>query len=239
LFLFIDKGLFFGGRTVKRVILAIVIVSIVSLIVAQSFAAEYRASRSTRRPVPRRYGPSALRDRADANSVFSEVKSLSDPNEVRTRIKTFEGLEKALDGVDRGSRNETRGWLQKRVINRPNLLKTVQSQIIAELSLIRERAEKEGAKETVAAIDGVLLDRQERFGRMTRKLQGSGAPMRRGDRRYMDDRGRNGRMDRRYRGRVPRGREEEYGRDTRRDSRYYRGRPREEDRSEEDEEMDY
>ena len=47
----------------------------------------------------------------------------------------------------------------------------MQKQITAEFKFLRELAIKEGAAKTTAAIDGILLDRQERFKDVIEKLE--------------------------------------------------------------------
>jgi hypothetical protein len=47
----------------------------------------------------------------------------------------------------------------------------MKKQITAEFKFLRELAIKEGAVKTTAAIDGILLDRQERFKDVIEKLE--------------------------------------------------------------------
>ena len=100
-----------------------------------------------------------------------EVDLLADPNEIKARIKTFEGLEKALEQVTRKSQYEIRQWLQKRIDNRTSLAKAVQRQVKAELDFLQKLSVEERAKKTTAAIDGVLLIRQERLGKVIKKME--------------------------------------------------------------------
>lgn len=95
---------------------------------------------------------------------------LADPNEIRARIKTFEGLEKALEEVAGKSQNEMRQWQQKRYDNRTLLIRTVQKQFEDEIGFIRKAAVDEEAKKTTAAIDSMLPKRQERFKKVSKEL---------------------------------------------------------------------
>jgi hypothetical protein len=96
---------------------------------------------------------------------------LADPNKVRARVKSFEGLEKALMDVDRQSQNEMREWLQKTTDNRVTLERAVERQVRAELDFIRKLAVEEKAVKTVAAIDGIALNRQERSRKLLRRME--------------------------------------------------------------------
>jgi len=99
-----------------------------------------------------------------------QVDILADPNEIRARIKTFEGLAQALEEVAAKSQNEMRQWEQKRYDNRTLLLRTVQQQFEDEFSLMQQIAVEEKAKKTTEAIDSVLSERQERFKEVSKEL---------------------------------------------------------------------
>jgi hypothetical protein len=99
-----------------------------------------------------------------------EVDILADPNEIKARIKTFEGLEKALEEVTKKSQSEIRQWQQKRYDNRTLLVRTVQKQFEGEIGLIRKVAVEEKAKKTTEVIDSLLSRRKERFKKVSREL---------------------------------------------------------------------
>jgi hypothetical protein len=99
-----------------------------------------------------------------------QVDILADPNEIRARLKTFEGLEKALEGVDANSQNEIRQWQQKRYDNRTLLIRTVQKQFEEEIGVIRKAAVEEKAKKTTETIDSLLTGKQERFKHVSKEL---------------------------------------------------------------------
>ncbi len=99
-----------------------------------------------------------------------QVDILADPNEIRARVKTFEGLEKVLEGVDANSQNETRQWQQKRYDNRTLLIRTVQKQFEDEIGVIRKVAVEEKAKKTTETIDSLLTGKQERFKQVSKEL---------------------------------------------------------------------
>jgi len=96
---------------------------------------------------------------------------LADPNEIKARIKTFEGLDKAIAQVDRRSRLEIGEWLQRRVDNRVKLAKSVELQIRAEITCVRKVAVEEKAEKTTAAINGLLADRQTRFRTLIKAME--------------------------------------------------------------------
>lgn len=102
-----------------------------------------------------------------------------DPNVVYAAIKAYPGLDKELAQVGRGSRTEVAEWrrLQESltsataVDNRTRMTREVQKQVALELGFLRKIAEEEGAKKTIAAIDGVLLYRQSRLKKLNKQLQ--------------------------------------------------------------------
>lgn len=73
--------------------------------------------------------------------------------------------------VDRETEEEIRRWLQATVDNKPELARMTNDQIYAELALVRTVAVIEEAKKTTAAIDGILLARQERFAAYMKKIE--------------------------------------------------------------------
>ena len=95
-----------------------------------------------------------------------------------------------------GSEIQINEWLQRDVGSRANLAKAIQEQVKTDFSPIRKVAVEEGAKKTVAAIDGVLLDRQERVEKLIETIEGT----RRGPRLI-----RGSRIGGLYGGQVPRG----------------------------------
>jgi hypothetical protein len=99
-----------------------------------------------------------------------QVDILADPNEIKARVKTFEGLQKALEVVDANSQNEIRQWQQKRYDNRTLLIRTVQKQFEDEIGVIRKVAVEEKAKKTTETIDSLLTGKQERFKKVSKEL---------------------------------------------------------------------
>jgi len=99
-----------------------------------------------------------------------QVDTLADPNEIRARVKTFAGLEKALEEVDANSQNEMRQWEQTRYDNRTLLIRTVQKQFEDEIGVIRKAAVEEKAKKTTETIDTLLTEKQERFKHVSKEL---------------------------------------------------------------------
>jgi hypothetical protein len=90
-----------------------------------------------------------------------DIDILGDPNEIKTRIKTFEGLEKALEDVNNKSRTEKGAWLQRRIDNRMTLVRAVEEQVKQELNFVRNIATEEKAEKTSKAIDDALSNREK------------------------------------------------------------------------------
>jgi len=126
---------------------------------------EPQAQRQVRRPVQRQNMTTAQ------TTPEAKVDILADPNEIKARIKTFEGLEEALKDVDRRSQSEVREWFQRRIDNRIRLANAVERQVKAEISFIRKLAVEEEAKKTTAAIDGVSVSRQKRLRQLIKTIQ--------------------------------------------------------------------
>jgi hypothetical protein len=101
----------------------------------------------------------------------TEPSVLSDPNEIKARVKTFAGLEKAIKDVNDKSSSELRQWRQTRYDNRSLLYRAVQTQFEEEMKLVRSNAEKEKAKKTIAAVDNLLSQKKERSKKVSRELR--------------------------------------------------------------------
>jgi len=99
-----------------------------------------------------------------------ELDILADPNEIKTRIKTFADLEKTLDEVAGKSKNEMFQWQQKKYDNRTTLVRAVQKQFDEEIGFIRKVAVEENAKKTTEAIDSLVSRRNERFKMVSKEL---------------------------------------------------------------------
>ncbi|MDD5326748.1 MAG: hypothetical protein PHY02_02915 [Phycisphaerae bacterium] len=113
---------------------------------------------------------------ADANTVAdtnvpADANATAYANAVKAKIGGFEGLSEALSGINTAGGDEIREWTRGRLDNRYDLIVAAQKQTDAELNFLRELAVKEGALKTTAAIDGILLDRQERFKAVIAELE--------------------------------------------------------------------
>lgn len=139
----------------------------------------------SRRPgqPPSRSAPTPLQSAptgAGAGSAYARPSTMAplDPNKVAAAVRAFPGLEQELVRVGRGSKTEVAEWRRLQdsmesttaVDNRARLGREVQKQVAAELALLRKIAMEEGAKKTVAAIDGVLLYRQSRLDKLNKQL---------------------------------------------------------------------
>jgi hypothetical protein len=120
---------------------------------------------------------------AEANAVVETNKvtdmNAIDANSVRARIDKFEGLGGSLEQLSKDSGDEIREWTRGRLDDRLELALAMQKQITAEFKFLRELAVKEGAGETTAAIDGILLDRQQRFKGVIDELEKNSERLRR------------------------------------------------------------
>jgi hypothetical protein len=99
-----------------------------------------------------------------------QVDILADPNEIKARVKTFAGLEKALGEVAGKSKSEVRQWQQNRYDNRTLLATAVKQQFEEEMGFVRKVAVEEGAKKTAEAIDSAVSQREERFKNVSKEL---------------------------------------------------------------------
>ncbi len=106
----------------------------------------------------------------NVNQSSVAVDLLTDPNEIKTRVKTFDGLEKSVKVVSDKSKNEERQWLQMRYDNRTTLLRAVDKQIEDEIDFVRKVAVEESAKKTVEAIDNMRTNRRKRSIKVNREL---------------------------------------------------------------------
>jgi hypothetical protein len=91
-----------------------------------------------------------------------EVDLLADPNEIQARLKTFDGLEKAVLGLATKSSTEMRYWGQNRTDNRTSLARAVQKQLDDEFGLVRKIAIEEKATKTTEALDTLLEKKKAR-----------------------------------------------------------------------------
>jgi hypothetical protein len=114
---------------------------------------------------------------ADTNAV-ADANAITDPNAVRAKIKEFKGLSEALNQIDMESKDEISKWTLSKE-EKLELALAAQKQITAEFKFLRELAIKEGAVKTTAAIDGILLSRQERFKGVIEELERNSERLRR------------------------------------------------------------
>jgi hypothetical protein len=99
-----------------------------------------------------------------------QVDLLADPNEIKKRVKSFEGLEKALKAEAAKSSKEQRYWEQTRYDNRTSLVRAVEDQFQAEFKLVRKVAVEEKAEKTTKAIDTLLEKTEEVYDKIRKEL---------------------------------------------------------------------
>jgi hypothetical protein len=164
----------------KRFVISVSILLFVSLGLMIVFAeAAVNPSRLVREPnqIVREPNQPTISEKVEPNKTPAAPEPntvasiLADPNKIEAEIKAFEGLERELDELDRKGADESRQWLQKEAGNKMALAKSSHENIMDELMFIRKLAVEEGAKKTTAAIEGLLLNRQQRFDKLNEKLQ--------------------------------------------------------------------
>ena len=105
-----------------------------------------------------------------AASPAPEVDLLADPNEIMARLKTFDGLEKAIADLAAKSASETRYWGQSRYDNRTSLARAVQKQVEDELAVVKKIAVEEKTTKTTEAIDALVKQKQARYKKVNNEL---------------------------------------------------------------------
>lgn len=105
---------------------------------------------------------------AGQSSVAATI--LANPSEIKTRVKSFSGLEETVKVVSDKSQNELRLWLHTKYDNRTTLLKSVDKQVEDELDCIRTVTAEESAKKTVEAVDNLRTERRKRSLKVNKEL---------------------------------------------------------------------
>lgn len=106
----------------------------------------------------------------DINTI-GNIDPLTEPNAVKARLSKFTDLKDAIKKLENGSKTEIEGWNNGLTECTPGVVQTVYEQIGAEYDFVRKQAVEENAAKTTAAIDGVLLRRQERFDKIVEKME--------------------------------------------------------------------
>jgi hypothetical protein len=124
---------------------------------------------TTRRGISRRSSRRDLTDRPTPQQITINLP-FTDPNEVKARLKTFEGLEKELKDIDRKGIREMRGWTARQGTSSPLLAKAVYEQVTEELNFTRKIAIEEKAAKTTIVIDGLIVNRNERLDKLSKRM---------------------------------------------------------------------
>ncbi len=135
----------------------------------------------------------------------SHTDPLADPDEIKARIKTFEGLEEALQQISSKSRLEKGAWLQSKYDNRTSLARAIEEQVKQEMSLVRKIAVEEKAEQTIKMIDDVLSRRDEMYSKVRKELLVQKKEMKQAE--SLRSRSRGSSRGRSTRGRYPQGRQ--------------------------------
>ena len=159
----------------KLLVVSIAILVMVSFVLLPCFGQIPPGQKDQIQSFPPGYGPPQLRERKPEKKPVSkkttDANAIADANAVRARIEKFEGLGTALRQVTKEGKSEISEWTRSRDSDKIDLVQAVQEQVRAELNFLRELAVEEKAVKTTAAIDGLLLDRQERFKDVIAKLE--------------------------------------------------------------------
>lgn len=99
-----------------------------------------------------------------------EIDILADPNEIRERIKTYEGLDKTINEVSSKSRIGTRHWQKISEDNRVSLVRVFNKQIDKEVELIHKTSLEEKAVKTAKAVETFMTKKKERTSRILKEL---------------------------------------------------------------------
>jgi hypothetical protein len=152
------------------VLISILLVAFFSIIYAfaQELPAHMRRDTETSQ---RRRERKANRDTEEAAPDANSVVDPNDPNAAKAPYQMFEGLEGELELLNLRAEKEVREWSRSKSDDRTSLAKSVNEQIVREFNFIRELAVEEGAVKTTAAIDGLMMMRQERFDRSVKDLE--------------------------------------------------------------------
>ena len=111
------------------------------------------------------------RDRNIESQLANETDLLADPNEIKNRIKTFEGLEKSIEEVSSKSQLVMRRWRQIRIDNRTTLVNNVQRQLQEEIEFISKVALEEKAKKTSEAADALLAKKKNMTSKIVKEMR--------------------------------------------------------------------
>ena len=108
---------------------------------------------------------------ADPNAVI-DPNIPTDPNIILEKIREYRGLDRDMAQVTTRARTESRAWTRpSKDSTNLDLANAVNDQVTEEFKFIRELAAEEGAAMTVAAIDGLMLERQKRLADVSKKLE--------------------------------------------------------------------
>lgn len=155
----------------KRSITIILTVLAVFCLISESLAARYREPNLSRRDKARTKSTTrSRRGIKDANSLIKDLPFLKDPNAINAKVNEFEGLKARIEDVCKKDRREFGRWTRVPIDDPAGLATEVQKQIIAEMVMIREIAAEEGAVKTIAAIDSLLIDRQDRLDKIIKRM---------------------------------------------------------------------
>lgn len=131
----------------------------------------------------------------DVNSPLRKWEFLADANAIKSRVQKFEGLDKSIENIISGGMREMRSWDVSRAGDNKDAAVGVQDQAMEELSVIRQLAKEEGGQKTLAAIDLIMLERQQRYEKMLSKIEQERRQTTR-ERTYKSGRSRTGTRDR-------------------------------------------
>ncbi len=97
--------------------------------------------------MPNPTGPQ-LRGRPGGDPFNNQPDLLADPNAIRAKIRSINGLEAQLKVLDTNAVSEMRSWRQRKIDNRTSVLRSVKKQFEDEMLFVKGIALKETASQT-------------------------------------------------------------------------------------------
>ena len=153
---------FFGENAVKRAVILISMLFLALCVLIPALCGFQQAASAAEQGTGASDVQPPAQQKADANAP-------ADPNAGRRR-RSFEGLEEALENLEPENQAEIREWMAGEVERKVGLMEAVHNRRTVEYKLLRELAVKEGAEETVAAIDRLTEKSDARYEGITKRL---------------------------------------------------------------------
>jgi hypothetical protein len=160
------KILDFGGINVKRLAVAVLIISVVIFGMRTTFSkAETKNGKATAKAAPERAKTTKDANTAvDANKIADVNQAAGEPNEIEELEKGFKEASKVAD-------KEYQEVMRQSTENRVKMMTALQNQTVSELEYIRSLAVQEGATKTAKAVDLAIEKRKARYDEMIQNMK--------------------------------------------------------------------